>query len=174
MVPKLHAPPEVQLLVNRVMAWAEEQLKSGGRVPAAAAWLPRDSSEPGFRSLDGVAAEASIAQQESLLAADLQAPWRRNELAAILLAAPVLYGRKGSTERTQAVRLHVETTRGGSLRLLCRHPYAIPDTRRRTVAQRHPEPRTLQPSGGAGERFFRPGVGKRDECRRNASPRAPT
>ncbi len=115
MVPKLHAPPEVQLLVNRVMSWAEEQLKAEGRVPAAAAWLPRVSSEPGFRILDGSAAEASIAQQESLLAADLQAPWRRNELAAILLAAPVLYGRKGSTEKTQAVRLHVETrgeTRG--------------------------------------------------------------
>ena len=110
MVPKLHAPPEVQLLVNTVMSWAEGQLKTEGRIPAAAAWLPRNSSEPGFRTLDGpeVAAELSIAQQASLLARELEAPWRRNELSAILLAAPVLYGRKGSAERTEAVRLHVE------------------------------------------------------------------
>ena len=98
MVPKLHAPPEVQLLVNTVMSWAEGQLKTEGRIPAAAAWLPRNSSEPGFRTLGGpeVAAELSIAQQASLLARELETPWRRNELSAILLAAPVLYGRKGS------------------------------------------------------------------------------
>jgi hypothetical protein len=123
MVPKLHAPPEVQLLVNTVMSWAETQLKTQGRVPAAAAWLPRDSSEPGFRTLEGLAAEASIARQEDLLAAELQAPWRRNELAAILLAAPVLYGRKGSTERTQAVRLHVEAAAGYCADILM--PYRI-------------------------------------------------
>jgi hypothetical protein len=123
MVPKLHAPPEVQLLVNTVMSWAETQLKTQGRVPAAAAWLPRDSSEPGFRTLEGLAAEASIARQEGLLAAELQAPWRRNELAAILLAAPVLYGRKGSTERTQAVRLHVEAAAGYCADILM--PYRI-------------------------------------------------
>ena len=107
MVPKLHAPPEVQLLVNTVMSWAEGQLKTEGHIPAAAAWLPRNSSEPGFRTLDGPA-ELSIAQQASLLARELEAPWRRNELSAILLAAPVLYGRKGSAERKEAVRLHVE------------------------------------------------------------------
>ena len=110
MVPKLHAPPEVQLLVNTVMSWAEGQLKTEGRIPAAAAWLPRNSSEPGFRTLDGpeMAAELSITQQASLLARELETPWRRNELSAILLAAPVLYGRQGSTERKEAVRLHVE------------------------------------------------------------------
>jgi hypothetical protein len=110
MVPKLHAPPEVQLLVNRVMSWADEQLKAEGRIPAAAAWLPRNTSEPGFRTFDGAKAgeDLPIAQQESLLAMELRGPWRRNELAAILLAAPVLYGRKGSDERTEAVRLHVE------------------------------------------------------------------
>jgi hypothetical protein len=113
----------VQLLVNTVMSWAETQLKTQGRVPAAAAWLPRDSSEPGFRTLEGLAAEASIARQEDLLAAELQAPWRRNELAAILLAAPVLYGRKGSTERTQAVRLHVEAAAGYCADILM--PYRI-------------------------------------------------
>ena len=132
MVPKLHAPPEVQLLVNKVMSWAEEQLKAEGRLPAAAAWLPRDNSEPGFRTLDGSAPEASIAQRRAC-GAELQAPWRRNELAAILLAAPVLYGRKGSAERTQAVRLHVEAggrtreTTGEAARLLadtvCRAGY---------------------------------------------------
>ncbi len=113
MVPKLHAPAEVQLLVNRVMSWAEGQLKVEGRVPAAAAWLPRNSSEPGFRTLDGEseAAELSIAEQVSELAHELQPSWRRNELSAILLAAPVLYGRNGSAERTEAVRLHVEAAR---------------------------------------------------------------
>jgi hypothetical protein len=92
------------------MSWAEGQLKTEGRIPAAAAWLPRNSSEPGFRTLDGLesAAELSIAQQASLLARELETPWRRNELSAILLAAPVLYGRKGSAERAEAVRLHVE------------------------------------------------------------------
>jgi hypothetical protein len=110
MVPKLHAPPEVQLLVNMVMSWAEGQLKTEGRIPAVAAWLPRNSSEPGFRTLEGpeLAAELSIAEQANQLARELEAPWRRNELSAILLAAPVLYGRKGSAERAEAVRLHVE------------------------------------------------------------------
>lgn len=90
------------------MSWAEGQLKTEGRVPAAAAWLPRNSPEPGFRTLDGPDAELSIAQQTSQLARELETPWRGNELSAILLAAPVLYGRKGSTERAEAVRLHVE------------------------------------------------------------------
>jgi hypothetical protein len=92
------------------MSWAEGRLKAEGRIPAAAAWLPRDSSEPGFRTVDGPesASELSIAQQANQLARELETPWRRNELSAILLAAPVLYGRKGSTERTEAVRLHVE------------------------------------------------------------------
>jgi hypothetical protein len=105
------------------MSWAEERLKAEGRIPAAAAWLPRNTSEPGFRTLDGSALEASIAQQESLLSAELQAPWRRKEMAAVLLAAPVLYGRKGSTERTQAVRLHVEAATGYCADILM--PYRI-------------------------------------------------
>jgi hypothetical protein len=113
----------VQLLVNTVMSWAEEQLKAEGRIPAAAAWLPYNSSEPGFRILDGLDAGASIARQESLLAAELQVPWRRKELAAVLLAAPVLYGSKGSTERTEAVRLHVEAASGYCADILM--PYRI-------------------------------------------------
>jgi hypothetical protein len=121
MVPKLNALPEVQLLVNRVMSWAEEQLKVEGRIPAAAAWLPRNTSEVGFRTVE--TGELSVAEQESLLSAELQAPWRQNELAAILLAAPVLYGRKGSAERTEAVRLHVEAATGYCADILM--PYRI-------------------------------------------------
>ena len=130
MVPKLHAPREVQLLVNTVMSWAEGQLKAEGHIPAAAAWLPRDSSEPGFRTLDGTggAGELSIAQQATQLARELEIPWRRNELSAILLAAPVLYGRKGSTERMEAVRLHVEAQGGEAFDPYCADilmPYRI-------------------------------------------------
>ena len=123
MVPKLHAPPEVQLLVNTVMSWAEEQLKAKGWISAAAAWLPRDTSEPGFRTLGGSAGELSIAEQEKLLSAELEAPWRRNQLAAILLAAPVTYGRKDSTERAEAVRLHVEAAVGYRADILM--PYRV-------------------------------------------------
>jgi hypothetical protein len=123
MVPKLHAPPEVQLLVNKMMSWAEEQLKAQGWISAAAAWLPRNTSEPGFRTLKGSAAELSVAQQESLLSSELEGPWLRNELAAILLAAPVIYGRMGSAERTEAVRLHVEAASGYCADILM--PYRI-------------------------------------------------
>jgi hypothetical protein len=107
MVPKLHTPPEVQLLVNTAMSWAEKKLRAEGRIPAAAAWLPYNTSDPGFRVLEG-ADSLSIARQESLLVEELQTLWRQSEVSAMLLAAPVLYGRKGSTERSEAVRLHVE------------------------------------------------------------------
>lgn len=107
MVPKLHTPPEVQLLVNTVMSWAETKLRAEGQIPAAAAWLSRNTSEPGFRVLE-TSESVSIARQESVLAEELQTLGSQNELAAILLAAPVLYGRKGTTERSAAVRLHVE------------------------------------------------------------------
>jgi hypothetical protein len=107
MVPKLNTPPEVQLLVNRVMGWAEVELKAEGRIPAAAAWLSCNSSEPEFRTLPD-RGDMSIARQEGLLTAELEGRWRRRELSAILLAAPVLYGRHGSEERSEAVRLHLE------------------------------------------------------------------
>lgn len=130
MVPKLHAPPEVQLLVNMVMSWAEGHLKTEGCIPAAAAWLPRNSLEPGFRTVveAETGAELSIAEQANQLARALETPWRRNELSAILLAAPVLYGRKGSTERTEAVRLHVEAQSGEAVETYCADilmPYRI-------------------------------------------------
>lgn len=111
MVPKLHTPPEIQLLVNQVMSWAETQLKAEGRIPAAAAWLSRNTSQPEFRILPA-SEDLSIAQQEARLAADLEILWCRGELAAVVLAAPVLYGRSGSGrgygERSEAVRLHAE------------------------------------------------------------------
>jgi hypothetical protein len=107
MIPKLHTPPEIQLLVNTVMSWAAAQLKTNGRIPAAAAWLPRNTSQPEFRTVQA-GEDLSLEEQERLLAAELEGPWERHELAAILLAAPVLYGRPGSSERSEAVRLHVE------------------------------------------------------------------
>jgi hypothetical protein len=121
-VPKLHTPPEVQLLVNKVMSWAEAQLKTEGRIPAAAAWLPRNTSQPEFRSWQ-TEQNLSLAEQERLLAAELEGPWRRQELAAILLAAPVLYGRPGSSERSEAVRLHVEAAPSFCVDILM--PYRI-------------------------------------------------
>jgi hypothetical protein len=122
MVPKLHTPPEVQLLVNTVMSWAEGELKAKGQIPAAAAWLPRNSSQPEFRTLEG-AADLPIAEQERLLAGQLAAPWRRNELAAVILAAPMLYGRKGSGEWFEAVRLHAEAADNYCVDILM--PYRI-------------------------------------------------
>jgi hypothetical protein len=107
---KLHAPPEVQLLVNTVMEWAENKLRNVAHIPAAAAWLPQSSAEPQFRAAtaDGL----SLAEQESDLLRSLEWMWQGGELAAVLLAAPVLYGRGSSGERSEAIRLHVEAAQG--------------------------------------------------------------
>lgn len=121
-VPKLHTPPEVQLLVNAVMSWAEAQLKTNGRIPAATVWLPRNNPQPEFRTLEA-AEEFSIARQEDMLAAELAEPWRRNELTATLFAAPVLYRRKGSEEKSEAVRLHIEASDNYCVDILM--PYRI-------------------------------------------------
>jgi len=129
MVPKLHTPPEVQLLVNTVMSWAEAMLKAEGRIPAAAAWLPRNTSQPEFHTLQP-GEDLSLGDQERLLAAELEGPWRRKELVAILLAAPVLYGRADSGERSEAVRLHVEAAPGFCVDILM--PYRI-----RAASRRH-------------------------------------
>jgi hypothetical protein len=122
MSPKLHSPPDVQLLVNTVMPWAEAQLQEKGQIPAAAAWLCKEDPEPKFRTAepDG---DQSVAQQEAMLVVDLRGPWQRNELTAILLAAPVFYGRSGSGERSPAVRLHVEARDGYCVDILM--PYRI-------------------------------------------------
>ena len=125
MRPKLHTPPDLQLLVNMVMSWAEAQLREKGRIPAAAAWFLRGDSEPKFRTgapADDIA-EQSVAQQEAMLVTELQGAWGRGELAAVLLAAPVFYGRTGSGERSPAVRLHVEGREGYCADILM--PYRI-------------------------------------------------
>ena len=126
MVPKLHTPPEVQLLVNRVMSWADAELKAKGHIPAAAAWLSCNSSQPEFRTLPAPG-DLSVARQERLLAADLEGPCLRGELVVILLAAPVLYGRRGpgrgSGEKSEAVRLHVEAANDYCVDILM--PYRI-------------------------------------------------
>jgi hypothetical protein len=110
MRPKLHTPPDLQLLVNTVMPWAEARLQEQGQIPAAAAWLAKGDPEPKFRSADPVEGFSgqSVAQQEAMLVTQLRGPWQRGELAAVLLAAPVFFGRSGSGERSLAIRLHVE------------------------------------------------------------------
>jgi hypothetical protein len=133
MSPKLHTPPDLQLLVNTVMPWAERLLRATGRIPAAAAWLSRGDPEPKFRTgelnqnsglkLSHDSPLQSVAHQEAMLVVDLEGPWRRQELTAVLLAAPVLFGRSGSGERSPAVRLHVEARDGYCADILM--PYRI-------------------------------------------------
>jgi MerR family transcriptional regulator, heat shock protein HspR len=115
----------VQLLVNTVMPWAEAQLQEAGRISAAAAWLLRGDAEPKFRAMESAEGlpALSVAEQEKTLAIALRGPWQRDELDAILLAAPVLYGRTGSGERSPAVRLHVEAGEGYCADILM--PYRI-------------------------------------------------
>ncbi|HEX6497138.1 MAG TPA: hypothetical protein VF018_16725 [Acidobacteriaceae bacterium] len=125
MAPKLRTPPDLQLLVNTVMPWAEAQLQATGQIRAAAAWLSKGDPEPKFRSGESAAEVAgeSVAQQEATLTAELRGPWERGEVSAILLAAPVLYGRSGYGERSPAVRLHVEAPDGYCADILM--PYRI-------------------------------------------------
>jgi hypothetical protein len=114
------------------MPWAEAQLRESGQIPAAAAWLSRGDPGPEFRTGE-LAPEVpgpSIAKQEATLLTELQGPWQRGEITAILLAAPVLYGPSGSGERSPAVRLHVEAADGYCADILM--PYRIrPGWRRR-------------------------------------------
>ncbi len=107
------------------MPWAEAELQKTGRIPAAAAWLCRGDPEPKFRSGNsaGDLASQSVAQQEAVLVTELQTLWQQGELAAVLLAAPVLYGRSGSGERSLAVRLHLEAWDGYCADILM--PYRI-------------------------------------------------
>jgi hypothetical protein len=136
MSPKLHTPPDLQLLVNTVMPWADGQLRDTGRIPAAAAWLLRGDPEPKFRTgeLNQNSEPQSVAQQEAMLVIDLQGPWQRHELTAVLLAAPVLYGRGASGERSTAVRLHVEARDGYCADILM--PYRIRAGRRGSTPNR--------------------------------------
>jgi hypothetical protein len=107
------------------MPWAEAQLQETGRIPAAAAWLCSGHTGPDFCTGESALdpADRSVAQQETMLVADLRGAWERGELAAVLLAAPVFYGRTGSAERSPAVRLHVEAGDGYCADILM--PYRI-------------------------------------------------
>jgi hypothetical protein len=126
---KLPKQADVQLLVNTVMPWAEAELKKKGRIYLAAAWLVPGSSEPEFRAIEDPDADQepspilSMEQQEAALTNELRARWQRGELAAAILVAPVLYGRSGSGERSQAVRLHAEARDGYCADILM--PYRI-------------------------------------------------
>jgi hypothetical protein len=73
-------------------------------------------------------AHLTLAEQEQRLTAALQEGWRRGELAAVLLAAPVLYGRAGQGERSEAVRLHIETPEGYCADVLM--PYRVRPAKR--------------------------------------------
>jgi hypothetical protein len=122
---KLPKQAEVQLLVNAVMPWAEAELQKSGRFSPAAAWLLPGISEPEFHP--GEASDASpvlsMEEQEAILTTELRTRWQQGELAAAILVAPVLYGRNGSGERAQAVRLHVEARDGYCADILM--PYRI-------------------------------------------------
>jgi hypothetical protein len=122
---KLPDQPEIQLLVNAVMPWAEAELRKNGRLPAAAAWLAAGTSEPEFRiiSPSEIPPRLSIQEQEAMLAIELTPRWQKGELAAAVLIAPVFYGRSGSGERSLAVRLHAETHDGYCADILM--PYRI-------------------------------------------------
>jgi hypothetical protein len=122
---KLPKQAKVQLLVNEVMGWAEAELQKNGQCSAAAAWLLPGASKPEFRTIGHPtdAPALSIQQQEAMLVAELRPRWQRRELAAVILAAPVVYGRNGSAERSPAVRLHAETHDGYCADILM--PYRI-------------------------------------------------
>jgi hypothetical protein len=127
---KIPKQDDVQLLVNTAMSWAEAKLLEEGEISAAAAWLPLGSAQPQFRPAcaSQPGHSLSISRQEELLTVELREPWRRGELAAVLLMAPVLYGRTGSGERTEAVRLHVEAGQDYCADILM--PYRIRTTGR--------------------------------------------
>ncbi len=127
---KLPKQDDVQLLVNTAMSWAEAELLEKGGIPAAAAWLTLGSIQPQFRPVcaSQTSPPLSISSQEELLTAELREPWHRGELAAVLLMAPVLYGRAGSGERSEAIRLHVEA--GGDYCADILMPYRIRTTAR--------------------------------------------
>lgn len=122
---KLPKQDNVQLLVNTAMAWAEEELQKEGKISAAAAWLVQGATQPEFRPAGPPAAgkAVTVQEQEAALAAELRAPWQQGELAAVLLLAPVLFGKKGSRERAEAVRLHVEAGGGYCADILM--PYRV-------------------------------------------------
>jgi hypothetical protein len=87
---KLPKQAEVQLLVNAVMSWAQQELETNRRFSAAAAWLVTGASEPELRTMthSETSQALSIQQQEAMLATELWPRWQTGELAAVILAAP--------------------------------------------------------------------------------------
>jgi hypothetical protein len=124
---------DVQLLVNTVMCWAEAELKMHGRLPAVAAWLPapeHDLRDPRVRPQIRLAEhpQETLQAQEAALAEDLKARWQDGEMSAAALVAPVLFGKAGTAERSEAVRLHIEARSGYCADILM--PYRVRPARR--------------------------------------------
>jgi len=118
------------------MAWAEGELKKNGRIRPLAAWLPagddvRRDPQVRTRTYSQMRAEEgreetgreTIEAQEAALTTDLSARWRDGELTAVALVAPVLYGKAGTSERAEAVRLHIEARSGYCADILM--PYRV-------------------------------------------------
>ena len=118
------------------MAWAEGELKKRGRISALAAWLPtsgddrhgpevRTQSRNQMRAGEGPEENAgeTIEAQEAALITDLSVRWRDGEVAAVALVAPVLFGKASTSERAEAVRLHIEARSGYCADILM--PYRV-------------------------------------------------
>jgi hypothetical protein len=146
---------DVQLLVNTVMSWAEAELKMHGGIPALAAWLPtveddlrdpevRTQARPQVRSAERPheTVQETIQAQEAGLAEDLKARWRDGEVSVAALVAPVLFGKAGTAERSEAVRLHIEARSGYCADILMpyrvRPPFGRRRDRQNRVHFRHP------------------------------------
>jgi hypothetical protein len=103
------------------MSWAEGELKLRGRISALAAWLLVGEQSPHMCSAEHP--EETIQSQEAALADDLKTQWHDGRVRVAALVAPVLYGRAGTAERSEAVRLHIEAQSGYCADILM--PYRI-------------------------------------------------
>ena len=103
------------------MSWAEGELKLHGRISALAAWLPAGEQTPHMRSAQHP--EETIQSQEAALADDLRTRWHDGEVRVAALVAPVLFGKAGTAERSEAVRLHIEAQTGYCADILM--PYRV-------------------------------------------------
>jgi hypothetical protein len=103
------------------MSWAEGELKLHGRISALAAWLLTDDQSPHLCSAQHP--EETIQSQEAALADDLKTRWHDGRVRVAALVAPVLFGRAGTAERSEAVRLHIEARSGYCADILM--PYRV-------------------------------------------------
>ncbi|MCU1313338.1 MAG: hypothetical protein JWM54_1095 [Acidobacteriaceae bacterium] len=106
------------------MTWAEGELKEHGHLPARAVWLPPAEDDlhvpqPCFAE----PVEDTIQAQEAELTEGLKARWRDGRVTAAAMVAPVLFGKAGTAERTEAVRLHIEALSGYCADILM--PYRV-------------------------------------------------